>query len=430
MSEDALSLVAVTCLSSYQGEMYRPFHYGWVILAMGTLVVFASVGLARFGYTMLLPSMQSGIGMDNTDAGILATANLIGYLVFALAGGALASRLGPRYVISIGLGVVAVGMLLTGMAASFSSATIWRALTGIGSGMSNVPVMAVVAMWFVRRRRGFATGIAVTGSSFALIVLGPFVPWILHVGGDEGWRICWFVFAAVALVLAVLSGVTLRDRPALMGLRPLGAEDDADNPSATFGRISWAAVYRSRDMWIVGLLYVAFGFSYIIYMTFFTKYLVAEAGYTAKGAGQLFMLMGWFSLSCGFIWGSVSDVIGRRNALAIVYLIHSIAFALFVIWPRPAGLTLSAILFGITAWSTPAIMAAICGDLLGARLAPAGLGFVTVFLGIGQAAGPAAAGRLADHAHALAPAFLLAASVAFLGMVACFLLRTSKTYSN
>ena len=68
-------------------------------------------------------------------------------------------------------------------------------------------------------------------------------------------------------------------------------------------------------------MYVAFGFSYIIYLTFFSKCLIAEGGYTQAEAGRLFMLMGWFSLLCGLIWGSVSDIIGRKGALAIVYLI-------------------------------------------------------------------------------------------------------------
>jgi fucose permease len=68
------------------------FHYAWVVLTVGTLVVFGALGLARFGYTMLLPAMQAGLGLDNTQAGGLATANLVGYLVLSVAGGALAVR--------------------------------------------------------------------------------------------------------------------------------------------------------------------------------------------------------------------------------------------------------------------------------------------------------------------------------------------------
>src|SRR5512135_1051041 len=179
-----------------------PFHYAWIILAVGTLVVFGALGLARFGYTMVLPAMQSGLGLNNTHAGVLATANLVGYLALSVLGGALAARFGPRIVITVGLTVAAAGMLLTGLANSFAAAALWRVLTGIGSGASNVPVMGLLAAWFVQRRRGLATGIGVTGSSLALIVLGPLVPRVLAAYGENGWRACWFFFAGATLGLA------------------------------------------------------------------------------------------------------------------------------------------------------------------------------------------------------------------------------------
>jgi MFS family permease len=161
-------------------------------------------------------------------------------------------------------------------------------------------------------------------------------------------------------------------------------------------------------------------------MTFFTKGLIAQGGYSQEAAGKLFMTMGWFSLLCGLIWGTVSDVIGRKLALIIVYLIHAVSFSLFALWPAPPGFTISAILFGLSAWSIPAIMAATCGDVLGPTLAPAALGFITLFFGIGQAMGPSVAGVMADALDSLSPAFLLAGGVAFLGALGSLLLRSGS----
>ncbi len=400
------------------------FHYSWMVLGISVLVVAGSVALARFGYTVTLPAMQAGLNLDNTQAGMLATGSLIGYLALSVIGGALASRYGPRAVITVSLGLAGVGMLLTGLANGFFSALIWRALAGIGSGGSNVPVMGLLSAWFASRRRGLASGIAVTGSSLAIILLGSLVPRLLSAYGDNGWRISWFIFGGLTLAFTVGGFVFLRNHPSEMGLKALGAESEHSVfKSSRAGTIQWEQVYRSTAVWHIGLVYVAFGFSYIIYMTFFTKHLIAEGGYTQQAAGGLFTTMGWFSLLCGVIWGPISDVIGRKRALIIVYLIHAVSFSLFALWPAPPGFTISAILFGLTAWSIPAIMAAACGDVLGPRLAPAALGFITIFFGSGQAIGPSVAGAIADASGSFFPVFWLAGGVALLGAVGASLLR-------
>jgi MFS family permease len=407
----------------------RRLHYAWIVLGTGVLVVFGSLGLARFGYSVILPSMQADLGMNNTQAGALVTANLLGYVILSVVGGALAAHYGPRNVITIGLILTGIGMLLTGLAGGFIPATVWRTLTGIGSGASNVPVMAMLSAWFVQRRRGLASGIAVGGSSIALIIVGPLVPRILTIYGETGWRVSWFIFGGVLLALAVFSFVLLRNRPSDLGLSPAGADAEGGGPAAPagIGGLQWGQVYRSATVWHLGLVYVAFGFSYIIYMTFFAKYLIAEGGYEKESAGTLFMTMGWFSLFSGLIWGAVSDAIGRKRALILVYLIHAVAFAIFGLWVTPTGFTVSATLFGLAAWSIPAIMAATCGDVLGSRLAPAAFGFITSFFGLGQAIGPSVAGAIADATGSFALAFIFASIVALLGAGGALMLRPTST---
>jgi predicted MFS family arabinose efflux permease len=254
---------------------------------------------------------------------------------------------------------------------------------------------------------------------------GPVAPEILARNGEDGWRWCWFLFGGITLLLALSSLALLRNRPSDKGLRPLGEDSGISEDGPRARGLAWGSVYRSRRVWHLGMVYTAFGFSYIIYMTFFVKYLTAEAGYSRQEAGDLFMILGGCSLFCGLIWGTVSDRIGRRPALMIVYLIQAVSFSLFALAQDRVGLTISAVLFGLTAWSIPAIMAAACGDVLGARLAPAALGFITLFFGIGQAVGPGIAGAMADVAGSFAPAFLLAAGVAFLGLAGSWLLRPS-----
>lgn len=397
-------------------------HYSWVVLATAALVVFASLGLARFGYTVLLPPMQRALHMDNTQGGGLASANLCGYLLLSAGGGALATRFGPRRVIVAGLLLAGTTMLLTGAVHRAGTAAIWRALTGMGSGASNVPVMGLLAAWFAARWRGLAAGIGVAGSSLAIIFLGPVTAPILSASPDTGWRVAWCLFGGVTLLVALVGYLLLKDRPEDLGLAPLGRRPASAAPTAE-PRIRWRQVYHAPRVWHLGLVYSAFGFSYIIYMTFFVKALMAQGGYSREQALRLFFIMGVCSLFCGLLWGSLSDRIGRKNALVLVYLSHAVAFSLFALYPRPVGFTLSAVLFGLSAWSVPAVMAAACGDVLGPRLAPSGLGFVTLFFGVGQAVAPGIAGALADATASFRPAFLLAGGVALAGMLGSMLLH-------
>jgi MFS family permease len=224
-------------------------------------------------------------------------------------------------------------------------------------------------------------------------------------------------------MIGIIAWLVIRNRPRDPSVDLSSPYAAPSRPVSRSAPLDWGRVYRSAPVWHLGLVYVAFGFSYIIYMTFFVKHLVTTGGYSRGAAGGLFMTMGWASLLCGVLWGHISDRIGRRATFIIVFLIHAFAFALFALWPQPAGFTLSAVLFGLTAWSIPGIMAATCGDVCGPRLAPAALGFVTLFFGTGQALAPGVAGAIADAAGSFAPAFLLASGVAVVGALGAAFLQ-------
>lgn len=68
-------------------------------------------------------------------------------------------------------------------------------------------------------------------------------------------------------------------------------------------------------MGALGLVYFAFGFSYIAYATFFSAHVIKAANLTQAEAGRIWSLAGFVSLASGLIWGGVSDWIVRRAGL-------------------------------------------------------------------------------------------------------------------
>jgi MFS family permease len=405
-------------------------HYGSVVLALIVLAVFCALGLARFGYTSILPAMQQGLGLSDTQTGQLQSLNLFGYLLAVVPAGLLAARFGPRRVIAVSLGLVSAAMLLTGLAPSFTAACAGRFLAGIGGAGGNIPAMGLVSAWFGARRRGLASGIGVTGSSLALIVTGPLVPAIIAAGGPAGWRLSWYALGALGFAACGLCAIFLRNRPEEKGLLPFGESAQekmsrGNEPATT--RLSWGRVYRSGLLWQLALIYCAFGFSYIIYSTFFIAHLVRDAGFTAAGAGMLWMQVGIISLPSGLIWGSISDCFGRKIVLICVFALQALSFCLFGFSCAPWAIAVSALLFALTAWSIPALMAALAGDTFGPRLAPAALGLMTIIFGIGQVLGPYCAGELAHATGSFSGAFVIAGAAALLiGSGGSFFIRTSQ----
>ncbi len=414
------------------GAKAKGTHYAYVVLLTSALVALGALGFGRFSYPVILPAMKQGLNISYEQAGLIDSSSSIGYLALSVIAGFVASRFGPRKVISVSMALLGVSLIGTGFAPDFFMALVMRILTGIGSGGSNVPVMALASAWFASSKRGLASGVITGGIGMGLFISGIAVPGIISGNGLAGWRYAWYFLGALVLLISLISFALLRNRPQEMGLAPVGEPASPHvSPAATSngqGHLQSAkGIYRMPVLWHLAFIYVLFGFSYITYSTFFAAYLTREGGLTAAAAGSLWALAGLLSVVSGSIWGMVSDIWGRKYGLALVFLVQAISFFTFAAVPNAYAFYASAILFGLTAWSIPAIMAAACGDYGGPRLAPAVLGSITLFFGIGQALGPAVGGRIADVTGSFAPAFFLAAAASTLGALASLVLRPQES---
>jgi MFS family permease len=407
-------------------------HYGWVVIFMGLLTTIAAHGFGRLSYTVILPTMKNGLGLNNYYMGLLGTGNFIGYLTMAIIGGFLAARFGTRIVITFALILMGVTLILTGPAQSFGFAFAMRLLTGLGNGAAYVPAMALGSAWFSVQRRGFATGIISAGIGLGMMIASLGVTRILAILGPNGWRISWYILGSAVLLIAGVVYKFVRSRPQEKGLQPVGEDQVLDTSSAsaitgTVSSLQWAGVIKMKAIWYLGAVYFFYGFSYVIYLTFFKEYLTGEIGLTPIWAGNLFALVGGLSIFCGVIWGRISDWLGRGRGAALAYLVLGLSYIIYALIKVDFGFYLSAILFGLTAWSIPTIMAAAAGDFVGPRLAPAGLGFITLFFGIGQALGPALGGYLADVSGSFTLPFLIAGVISLIGMVLSLYLKKPST---
>jgi sugar phosphate permease len=406
-------------------------HYAWTIALTGLFVVLFAHGFGRMSYSVILPYMKDGLSLTYTQVGLIATGNLVGYLLFTTFGGFLAARFGPRKVISISLLVTGAGLFLTGFSDTFSFAFITRLITGMGNGGCFVPMMALPAAWFVVRKRGLAMGIVNIGVCAGLILSGFLVPFCIGYFGREGWRYAWYVMGTGTLLCSYFCYTLLRNNPREKGLAMCGADSCSDQnpPRATPLLAAFRRIVSEKEIWKLACVYFMYGFSYIIYLTFYVAYLAKEIGMSPGEAGSIFAIIGIIAIFGGLLWGAFSDMVGRRYACICIFLVLAFAYALPAFFHEPFALYLSAVMFGI-AFSVPVLMAAAAGDAVGGQLAPAALGLITLMFAVAQAIGPFVGGRIKDATGTFTYAFMLCAGLAIAGALFSLTLKRKAQAEN
>ncbi len=393
-------------------------HYGWVIVFLGTLTIFACLGLARFAFGMLLPSMREALKMSYDQMGLLSTANFAGYLTAVGITPLLLRRTSPRKLISSGLLLIGCCTLGISLSQNYLPVLLLFTLVGCGSGLANIPVMVLVSYWFRRARRGRAAGLIVAGSGFAIIFSGFAIPLLNARFGPDGWRAGWLLIALIVLVITVIAAVLLRNNPTEKGLEPVGAKEHEDYDFAeTKGRFSTLQILTH-----LGGLYFAFGATYVIYGTFIVTTMIEEYGFAEVSAGHFWSWVGFFSLFSGALFGTLSDKIGRKGGLMAVFSVQTLAYLLAGLKLGTIAIFSSVVLYGIAVFAIPAIMAAAIGDYLGKARAATGFSLITFGFATGQTLGPAAAGAVAETSGTFTGSYLCSAALTLAAVILAYFL--------
>jgi MFS family permease len=370
--------------------------------------------------------MGKGLSLGYDQMGYIGTANFAGYLGSVALAPWFMRRFGARRTISGALALIGACMMAMSRGNSFWAVVGLYCLTGGGSGLATVPAVVLVGQWVSRSLRGRALGFMSVGSGAGIIFSGFLVPSINRSFGPAGWRVDWLVLGCISLGVACLAAGILRNSPGEMGLAPLGADRIPEGPSGI--RVAEPEDSSGVVSIIIrlGVLYLLFGATYMIYGTFIVTSMVQEYGLSEASAGRFWAWVGFLSMFSGVLFGALSDRVGRKWGLAAVFSVQAVAYGLVGGSFGVPALYLSVACYGLAAWAIPTIMGAAIVDYLGLVRAASGFSAITFFFGAGQTAGPALAGMVAHASQSFSPSFLIAAVLAALGAVLASMLRPPR----
>ena len=199
----------------------RRVHYGWVVCAAATGLIFITMGTVSNGFSVYLPFILAERGLTNAQTSSLVTLRCL-VSFFAMLGigwyyRAFSLRLGT----AVAACCAGAAFLLYSIAGDYRTFCIGAAVSGLSYGLgSMIPVSILMARWF-EKRRALALSICGTGSGIATIVLPPvttrMVERLSMTGAFRAEAV--FIFALTAVILLLL-----RNDPAEKGLVPFGSE--------------------------------------------------------------------------------------------------------------------------------------------------------------------------------------------------------------
>lgn len=367
----------------------------WRYMAVGILLVLISLGFGRLSYGVVMPYMRHGLDMSYAQAGFLGTVTSLGYLVTVLLAGWLSTRWGYKQTVLTGCGVLVGSMVGLAFTPTYLLAVMFMLGAGVGSGLVFTPALSLMVGWFPERR-GLAAGFLMSGTGLALVLSGLFVPLVGSVSAN-GWRWVWVCFAGAALAVLLLAGVVLQNPPRLAS--PGGG-----------GRSLVKEVCQNPRLLRVAVMYFCFGIAYLIPSTFQMSFMLAHR-IPGEVAGLITAMGGLLSLAGTPFWGAVSDGLGRRRTLMIVFGTVTVAMFIPVLWPTLPGFFLMQLLSGTTMAAIPALLQAAASEQVPPLYVPVAIGYVTMYFSVGQLLGPGLGGWLIDHFSGFVAAYLFVVSM-------------------
>ncbi|WP_193099793.1 MFS transporter [Burkholderia sp. Z1] len=381
--------------------------------------------LDRVALSIVAPIVQTDLGIDAAQMGLVFSTFFIGYALFNFIGGLASDRLGPKlvYVLSVGLWSIFCGM--TALTVGFVSLLIVRLLFGMAEGPLCSAANKMVNNWLPRDAAATAMGLLSAGSPLGGAIAGPIVGLL---AAQFGWRPAFWIVCAIGLAWVVLWMVSTSDRPAapvndapLVPAAAYTGDGDASAPARTLS-------HYVRQPRILATAAAFFSYNYVLFffLSWFPSYLVRAHHLNIKEmsvATVVPWLVGTVGLACG---GAISDALYRltgnlllsRRIVLVTCLLGAgacVAIAGTVQSTQGAVALMSVSLFFL--YVTGAIYWAIVQDVVHPSRVGGVSGFLHCMGSLSGVIGPAVTGLIVERSGSFAAAFVLAGAIALTGAV-------------
>ena len=369
-------------------------------IAFGGLVALAvAIGIGRFVYTPILPFMAEDLGLTPSEGGLVASANLLGHLVGAIAAARFRMPGGRRAWLLGALALSATTTAAMGLTVEMAAFMALRFAGGVASALAIVFASGLVLDRLAAAGRSELSWMPFAGVGVGIAVSAVLVSRLAATGAE--WESFWLASGALA-VLGLAAGACLV----------------SETPAAERAPQPVVPAAAGRGLLALIIAYGLFGFGYVITATFISQ-MVRTTPEVAALEEVVWVVVGLSAAPSVALWVWLDRRLGNCTAFALACLVEGAGIAASVFESSAAAVLVAAAVLGGTFMGITAL-----GLITAQRLSTGGstrpLALMTASFGLGQVIGPTFAGyayRIGDSFQVptltAAAALLVAAALTF-----------------
>ncbi len=362
----------------------------------------------------LLGAIKGEMSLSYAQAGFLVSAPILMLGVFALPGGLLADRLGPRRAVGLAVSVMVAGSFLRGIAGGYLSLLIYTLIFGAGIGLAFPSMPKAVRGWFPREMLGRATSLYTIsmglGAALGLALTRAF---FLPLTG--GWRGSFFLWSGLGALPAILWWFLAKETPS-------GAEKEGPAPVRDGGPpSSGMEVWRSGGVWLAAWLFYVTSIVFYTITGWFPLYW-AGRGMSPAWADLITSLVPLTGLISIFCVPLLSDRVGlRKPFLLSAFALMGGATLAVPFSSLGMGLPL-AIALGLSQHAGWVLCLTLSAEIVAPELVGRASGLIFFIGYLGGLAGPWFAGILKDATGSFQGGFLFVVANCIIACILVILL--------
>ncbi|MCV0368844.1 YbfB/YjiJ family MFS transporter [Filomicrobium sp.] len=314
----------------------------WFATIAGLSANFVSIGLARFGYTPLIPALIDANWFSSATTVALGAANLAGYLIGAFAGKGMGTMLSNRLALRASMILATAAFFGCAYPLSVSWFFAWRFLSGFAGGAIMVLVATTVLPHIPVLRRGFAGGMIFLGIGLGIASSGTLIPALLQFGVREPW-------IGLGILSIILTAISWFGWPAFT---PPSTTEVATGAEKAKERIALRVLYAQYALNALGIVPA---------MILLVDYVARGLGRGAEIGSVYWVAYGLAATAGPIVCGYLADEIGFRQAYRVVLALQAIAAAFLAFSEHWLVIGVTAVILGaFTPGIVPIVFGRVC----------------------------------------------------------------------